>query len=143
MTKIAITGSTGFVGSNIAAVLQEFGHEVIGLGRRTPEVAPTWPVIQVNFDDVGSIAGALDGCEAVVHCAIANDFNRLVDDRVFAYDAFVGLTQRVTLAANEVGVQPILISTDWVMTVLNIECPKPTQGTRSTSMACSRCSVNK
>lgn len=115
MTKIAITGSTGFVGSNIAAVLQEIGHEVIGLGRRTPEVAPTWPVIRVNFEDIDSIAGALGGCEAVVHCAIANDFNRLVDDRVFAYDAFVGLTQRVTLAANEVGAQPILISTDWVM----------------------------
>lgn len=115
MTKIAITGSTGFVGSNIAAVLQGFGHEVIGLGRRAPEVAPSWTVVEVDFGDVDSIAGALDGCEAVVHCAIANDFNRLVDDRVFAYDAFVGLTQRVTLAANEVGAQPILISTDWVM----------------------------
>ena len=68
-----------------------------------------------RFDDVASIAAALDGCTAVVHCAIANDFNRLVDDRVFAYDAFAGLTQRVTIAANQAGAQPILISTDWVM----------------------------
>lgn len=115
MTKIAITGSTGFVGSNIAAVLMKFGHEVVGLGRRVPEVAPSWPVVVVNFDDVNSIAAALAGCDAVVHCAIANDFNRLVDDREFAYDAFVGLTQRVTLAANKTRAQPILISTDWVM----------------------------
>ena len=115
MTKIAITGSTGFVGSNIAAVLQKFGHEVIGLGRRAPVVAPSWPVIAVDFDDVASIAAALDGCTAVVHCAIANDFNRLVDDRAFAYEVFAGLTQRVTLAANAAGAQPILISTDWVM----------------------------
>ena len=71
-------------------MLQKFGHEVIGLGRRAPVVAPSWPVIAVDFDDVASIAAALDGCTAVVHCAIANDFNRLVDDRVFAYDAFAG-----------------------------------------------------
>jgi dTDP-4-dehydrorhamnose reductase len=115
VTKIAITGSTGFVGSNIAAVLQGFGHEVIGLGRRPPEVAPSWTVVEVDFGDVDSIAFALADCAAVVHCAIANDFNRLVDDREFAYDAFVGLTQRVTSAANQAGAKPILISTDWVM----------------------------
>jgi dTDP-4-dehydrorhamnose reductase len=115
VTKIAITGSTGFVGSNIAAVLVKFGHEVVGLGRKSPEVAAGWPIQVVDFNDVDSIAGALDGCEAVIHCAIANDFNRLVDDREFAYDAFAGLTQRVTLAANKAGARPILISTDWVM----------------------------
>lgn len=128
MTKIAITGSTGFVGSNIAAVLVKFGHEVVGLGRRVPEVAPSWPVIAVNFDDVDSIAQALAGCDAVVHCAIANDFNRLVDDREFAYDAFAGLTQRVTLAANKAGAQPILISTDWIMDGTQHRAPETDPG---------------
>jgi nucleoside-diphosphate-sugar epimerase len=31
--KIAITGSTGFVGSSIAWVLGDFGHQVAGLFR--------------------------------------------------------------------------------------------------------------
>lgn len=115
MAKIAITGSTGFVGSNIASVLLSRGHQVIGLGRRAPEVAPSWPVKVVDYTDVDSVARALAGFDAVVHCAIANDFNKLVDDRVFAYDSYVGLTQTVTAAANLAGAKPILISTDWVM----------------------------
>mgnify|MGYP000243404512 CR=1 FL=1 len=115
MAKIAITGSTGFVGSNIASVLLSYGHEVIGLGRRAPVVVPSWPVKIVDYKNLDSIAQAIEGFDAVVHCAIANDFNRLVDDRVYAYDSYVGLTQQVTRAANQAGVKPILISTDWVM----------------------------
>lgn len=115
MVKIAITGSTGFVGSNIAAVLQKYGHEVIGLGRREPEIRPSWEIKVVDFSDVDSITNGLVACDAVVHCAIANDFNKLVEDREFAYDSFAGLTQRVTRAANQAGAKPILISTDWVM----------------------------
>lgn len=115
MAKIAITGSTGFVGSNIASVLLSRGHQVIGLGRRAPEVAPSWPVKVVDYTDIDSVANALTGFDAVVHCAIANDFNRLVDDRVFAYNSYVGLTQTVTQAANLAGAKPILISTDCVM----------------------------
>ena len=88
---------------------------MIGLGRRAPEVAPSWPISVVDYTNVDSVADALAGCDAVVHCAIANDFNKLVDDRVFAYNSYVGLTQTVTAAANLAGAKPILISTDWVM----------------------------
>ncbi len=115
MAKIAVTGSTGFVGSNIAAILQRYGHEVVGLGRRGPDFAVPWEVAVVDFSDVQSIAEALRGCDAVVHCAIANEFNRLVADRDYAYDSLVGMTSRVIRAANAVGAKPIYISTDWVL----------------------------
>lgn len=128
MAKIAITGSTGFVGSNIASVLEFFGHEVIGLGRRAAEVAPSWSIEIVDFNNVASIANALAGCDAVIHCAIANDFNKLVQDREFAYDAFAGLTQRVTNAANQAGVKPILISTDWIMDGTSHRVPESDPG---------------
>jgi dTDP-4-dehydrorhamnose reductase len=128
MARVAITGSTGFVGSNIAQVLLKFGHEVVGLGRRTPEVAPSWPIRVVNYSSVDSIARAIAGFDAVVHCAIANDFNKLVDDRVYAYDSYVGLTQRVTKAANQVRAKPILISTDWVMDGTNHMTPESDPG---------------
>ena len=115
MAKIAVTGSTGFVGSNIAAVLEKYGHEVIGIGRRAPEVAPSWEIKIVDFTDVDSIAHGLEGCDAVVHCAISNEFNKLVENRQAGYDSFPGMTQRVTLAANKAKAKPILISTDWTM----------------------------
>lgn len=123
--KIAITGSTGFVGSNIASVLQSSGHEVIGLVRS--EAKLPWETKLVDFTSEDSISSALEGTDAVVHCAIANDFNRLLEDRDFAYDSFVGMTSRVVRAANKAGSKPIYISTDWVMdgtTHLSLESNK-------------------
>ena len=115
MAKVAITGSSGFVGGNIAQVLQQMGFEVLGLSRNSSEKALPWRVEVVDFNDEVSIASKLTGCAAVIHCAIHNDFNKLVNDREFAYDSFVGLTQRVTRAANKSGAQIIYISTDWIM----------------------------
>jgi dTDP-4-dehydrorhamnose reductase len=115
MAKVAITGSTGFVGGNIAEVLQSMGFEVIGLVRKAPESALPWESVTVDFQDENSIAKGLAGCKAVVHCAIHNDFNKLVEDREYAYDSYVGMTSRVTRAANQVGAQTIYISTDWMM----------------------------
>ena len=123
--KIAITGSTGFVGSNIASVLQSSGHEAIGLVRS--EAKLPWQTKLVDFTNEDSISSALEGTQAVVHCAIANDFNRLLQDRDFAYDSFVGMTSRVVKAANKAGSKPIYISTDWVMdgtTHLSLESNK-------------------
>ena len=123
--KIAITGSTGFVGSNIASVLQNNGHEVIGLVRSENQLP--WQTKHVDFASEDSISLALEGTGAVVHCAIANDFNRLLQDRYFAYDSFVGMTSRVVKAANKAGSKPIYISTDWVMdgtTHLSLESNK-------------------
>ena len=123
--KIAITGSTGFVGGNIASVLQSSGHEVIGLVRS--EAKLPWQTKLVDFASEDSISSALEGTQAVVHCAIANDFNRLLQDRDFAYDSFVGMTSRVVKAANKAGSKPIYISTDWVMdgtTHLSLESNK-------------------
>ena len=114
MAKVAITGSTGFVGGNIAEALIQMAYEVVGLARKSQSDTP-WPLIEVNFQEQESIDSGLNGCIAVIHCAIHNDFNKLVNDREFAYDSFVGMTQRVTRAANKVGAQTIYISSDWIM----------------------------
>lgn len=111
--KVAVTGSTGFVGGNIARILTSAGHEVLGLTRK-PEQLP-WNSVAVDHSSIESIARAITGCDAVVHCAIANEFNRLMNDRAYAYDSFVGMTSRVVQAANLVQAKPIYISTDWVM----------------------------
>jgi dTDP-4-dehydrorhamnose reductase len=113
--KIAVTGSTGFVGSNIAEVLVNSGHEVVGLVRREPDRELLWGHAQVDFGSEDSLAEALAGFDAVVHCAIANDFNRLLEEREYAYDSYVGMTQRVVRAANRASAHVVYISTDWVM----------------------------
>lgn len=111
---VAVTGATGFVGSNVARILAIYGHTVIGLSRGASNSAP-WPTRQVSWNDDADITAALTGVDAVVHCAIANDFSRLVDDRDYAYDSYVGLTERIARAAVTTGSHMVYISTDWVV----------------------------
>jgi dTDP-4-dehydrorhamnose reductase len=112
MATIAVTGATGFVGSNIAEVLVARGHQVVGLTRTAGEYP--WLHRVVDYSSTTAIAEQLQGVDAVVHCAIANDFHLLVNDRVAAYDAYVGLTSRLVRAAQAVGARTVYISTDWV-----------------------------
>lgn len=112
MPTIAVTGATGFVGSTVAEVLSMFGYRVIGLVR-TPGDYP-WESRTVDFTQSGSITAGVTGVDAVVHCAIANDFHMLTRDRFGAYDAYVGMTQRVVRAAEVVGAQTVYVSSDWV-----------------------------
>ncbi len=64
--KIAVTGSTGFLGTPLVSSLRSDGHEVLRLVRR----APRGPG-EVTWDPVAGTAdvGALGGVEAVVHLA--------------------------------------------------------------------------
>ena len=114
MARIAITGITGFVGSNIAAVLANFGHEIVGLVRTERADLP-WPTRPVDYGSVKELAKALAGFDAVVHCAIANDFNRLTQDREYAQDSYIGMTSRVAKASVAAGAHLVYVSTDWVM----------------------------
>jgi dTDP-4-dehydrorhamnose reductase len=110
--RVLVTGATGFVGSNVTAVLAARGYDVVA-GVRSERVLP-WPTLQMPYDDEGALAVALEGCDGVVHCAIANDFERLQADRRYAHDSYVGLTSRLTRAANDVGARMVFISSDWV-----------------------------
>jgi len=110
--RVLITGATGFVGSNIASVLAERGYDIVA-GVRAERVLP-WPALEMPYADVAALTDVLRGFDAVVHCAIANDFERLQADRRYAHDSYVGLTSRLTHAANAVGARMIFISSDWV-----------------------------
>ena len=115
MARIAVTGATGFVGSNIAELLTAIGHDVIGLVRREVDVQTPWKPLHVNFEDPADIAASLQSADAIVHCAIANDFHMLMNDQERAFDAYVGLTSRVATAANTLNAHMVYISTDWIM----------------------------
>lgn len=54
--RIAVTGSSGFIGSHISRNLSSKGHEVISL-------------VRPNLDEVKTLATRLDGVDAICHCA--------------------------------------------------------------------------
>jgi dTDP-4-dehydrorhamnose reductase len=114
VSTIAVTGATGFVGGTVAAVLTEKGHDVVCLVRRNPGPAFPWRTRLVDLQDADALTRGLDGCDAVAHLAIFNDFHGMYADRKAAQDGYVGLTRRVVDAANQAGARVGYVSTDWV-----------------------------
>ncbi|MEU6854628.1 TIGR01777 family oxidoreductase [Actinacidiphila alni] len=114
--RIAVTGSSGLIGSALCDSLAADGHEVVRLVRR----APAGPA-EVRWDPRrGTVDGAgLAGCEAVVHLAGAGIGDRrwtdarkkeLVDSRVLGTGtiarAAAGLDSppRVLVSASAIGI---------------------------------------
>lgn len=119
--RVYVTGGSGFVGSNVVRVFAEhLGADVfVPVQSWRPsgaagELRHRWDVVDV-FDPVAVRASVLtERPDAIVHCAILNDFDAMVADRRRAWAAYVGSTRALAQAANEVGAKLVLVSTDWV-----------------------------
>ncbi len=103
--RIYLTGASGFVGSNLTYIFERRGAEVIGPSHADVDLTDPAAVLR-------SVRDAKP--DAIVHAAIWNAFAGLLSDRRKAWDSFVGATRNVVDAANAVGAQVVLISTDWV-----------------------------
>ncbi|AQA06763.1 oxidoreductase [Mycobacterium sp. MS1601] len=75
--KVLVTGGTGFVGAWTAKLAQEAGHQVRFLVRNPDRLQTSAEKIGADTSDyvIGDIAdaeatdAAIDGCDAVIHCA--------------------------------------------------------------------------
>jgi dTDP-4-dehydrorhamnose reductase len=104
--RIYLTGASGFVGSNLAHVFaHEHGAEVVAPGHE-----------HVDLTDEALVRRSVLATrpDAIVHAAIWNDPAGLRSDRRRAWGTYVGATRNVVAAANALGAQVVLISTDWV-----------------------------
>ena len=72
--KVAVTGSTGFVGRHLCAMLQEKKHEVVALSR-DPGKAPRGTEAKAwDGKDAEALKKAVAGCDAIVNLAGENIF---------------------------------------------------------------------
>jgi len=73
--RILVTGAAGFIGSHIASMVQEAGHEVRGLDSLTPAVHNGRPshvacdLVEGDVRDPAAVDAALTGVDAVCHQA--------------------------------------------------------------------------
>jgi len=101
--RTIVTGASGFVGSNIAKVLEErHGDTVIG--------------DRVDMTDRAAVRAHVEmsQTDAIVHCAILNDWARMHADRELAWAAYVESTRSYADIAAERDIPFCLVSTDWV-----------------------------
>ena len=107
---VMLTGGTGFLGSAIALALHRAGHPVRALVREgTPRaVLDGVPATFIPGDltDAASVARAMEGCGAVIHCAA--DYRIFVPDPARMWAVNVAGTEAVMRAALAAGCRRVV-----------------------------------
>src|SRR5262245_35659537 len=100
--RVLVTGATGFIGRRLIDHLLGAGHEVVAAVRRpAPELDPDRVrIVAVRLDDREGLTVALEGCDGVVHLAVATG---TTSERE-AYDVNVVGTEHLLEAARRAGV---------------------------------------
>jgi NADH dehydrogenase len=101
--KVFVTGANGFIGRRLMEHLLGAGHAVVAAVRRPcPDLDPERvQVAVVRLDDREALVRALEGCDAVVHLAVATG---TTSERV-AYDVNVVGTEHLLAASKRAGVK--------------------------------------
>jgi dihydroflavonol-4-reductase len=118
MARIAITGASGLLGSNLAAQLLAAGHQVVATRRPSTQVAHLED-LKIEWRDAAlgdptALRTAFSGAEAVFHCAAVVSVRKEITPEMQATN--VEGTRHVIAAAIDAGVRR-LIHTSSVVTI--------------------------
>jgi len=105
MSRIAVTGASGFIGRHLVPLLLESGHEVRALARQTfvnKDSDGRIDVVRGDVRDREAVRSVVEGCEVVVHLAGSISSGEDVTEIVM-----VG-TRAVTEASRATGVKRFL-----------------------------------
>ncbi|OKP70299.1 epimerase [Paenibacillus sp. P3E] len=106
METIAVTGGSGKLGSAVIQTLQLAGYRVVSLDRRKSGELSCRQLI-VDLSDLGQLAGALQGADAVVHLAAIPAPLLYPPAHIFANNALSGYN--VLEAAGLLGIRRVVL----------------------------------
>lgn len=95
--KVLVTGARGFFGSWLCPALEEVGHEVVPFDLQDGQ----------DMQDVGALAEAMDGCEAVIHLAAYPHYKTSIPSQNFERRNIIG-TAAVVEAMKRAGVKTLV-----------------------------------
>ena len=114
--RALVTGGAGFIGSNLARLLVEHGHEVVVLDdyssgyRETLEAMPAVRAIEGDVRNAAAVADAVSGCEVVFHLAASVGNTRSIEHPIEDSEINVLGTLRVLEAARRHAVRKVVFS---------------------------------
>src|SRR5215212_11990488 len=110
-TNVAAPGrSLVDLGRWVVRTLLDAGHEVVGADRERPPDDGGARHRTVNLTDVGQVAGAMAGCDAVVHLGAVPGPDRYPDEVVFGNNTLS--TFAVLQAASLLGVSRAVVASE-------------------------------
>lgn len=120
--KVAITGSAGFIGSNLVEACLAKGWEVIGIDNlstgydemadpiRVMELPGAYSFVKLDINDTHSLHRVLLGCQVVFHLAALPRVSFSIDQPIEAHTANALGTLSVLEAARQSGVKRVVFS---------------------------------
>ena len=113
--KILVAGGSGFIGSHVADVLLEQGHEVLIYDLEAPRHGQACAFVRGDTRDVDRLAQVLKDGDMVYLLAAEANVNRFLESPIFSNDITANATVSVLEAARRAGAaRVILASTEWV-----------------------------
>ena len=110
--RVFLTGGTGFIGSVLARELRNRGDDVVAYVRNRDKAAPLadlgCDVVVGSITDTAQLTTAMEGVNAVIHCAGVYDVGVPESARPAMFEGNVTATERVLDAAVAVKAERIL-----------------------------------
>ena len=128
MTKVAVTGGAGFIGSNLTKRLLSEGYDVVviddlstGLLSNVDQDKST--IYQISITDPKSLATALKDCETIFHLAARGSVPRSIKNPVATHEVNATGTLNVLEVARATGAHVVFSSSSSVYG-RNMQLPK-------------------
>ena len=115
MARYLITGIAGFIGSTLAHVLVEQGHEVRGIDNLSTgnlanleDIAHKVDFKQMDLEDAQGMKDACEGIEYVLHQGALASVPRSVKDPLTSHQSNINGTLNLLIAARDAKVRRIV-----------------------------------
>ncbi len=115
MARYLITGIAGFIGSSLAHVLVDQGHEVRGIDNLSTgnldnlaDIRHAVSFQEMDLQDVQGMKAACEGVEYILHQGALASVPRSVKDPVSSHESNINGTLNLLVAARDAGVRRIV-----------------------------------
>jgi UDP-glucose 4-epimerase len=128
MTKVAVTGGAGFIGSNLTLRLLKEGHEVVVIDDLSTGLKSNIDVSksafhQISITDLDSLSKTLKDCTTIFHLAARGSVPRSIKNPVATHDVNATGTLNVLEVARKTGAHVVFSSSSSVYG-RNMQLPK-------------------